>query len=176
MAKREERDKLGVKGKGDFHAPSKSIVRSTTKSDVVTPMKERPKKKSVLELTKMATTPTEKKRKEKAVKKHVDRTTEIDELFAGKRKRKLTVTENGDTGERQCSRNDHNREAYHRQSRGSKSEGTGQSSATDLGRPGAGEQVRFTDDGLRIYTYEEIMRDQPPNLNGPCPFECSCCF
>eukprot|EP00177_Eucheuma_denticulatum_P005416 GFKZ01009851.1.p1 GENE.GFKZ01009851.1~~GFKZ01009851.1.p1 ORF type:complete len:444 (-),score=83.91 GFKZ01009851.1:764-2095(-) len=35
---------------------------------------------------------------------------------------------------------------------------------------------RFTSDGLRIVTYAEIAADQPKGLNGPCPFDCSCCF
>mmetsp|Transcript_9323 Transcript_9323/g.28091 ORF Transcript_9323/g.28091 Transcript_9323/m.28091 type:complete len:205 (+) Transcript_9323:116-730(+) len=37
-------------------------------------------------------------------------------------------------------------------------------------------EIRYTEDGLRIYTYEELMRDQPEGLNGPCPFDCNCCF
>lgn len=35
---------------------------------------------------------------------------------------------------------------------------------------------RFTEDGLRIMTYDEIAADQPPGLNGECPFDCACCF
>lgn len=35
---------------------------------------------------------------------------------------------------------------------------------------------RFTEEGLRVYTYDEIAEDQPSGLNGPCPFECSCCY
>lgn len=36
--------------------------------------------------------------------------------------------------------------------------------------------TRLTEDGLRILTYDDIAADQPPGLNGDCPFDCSCCF
>lgn len=36
--------------------------------------------------------------------------------------------------------------------------------------------TRYTEDGLRIVTFEELAADQPKGLGGPCPFECSCCF
>lgn len=39
-----------------------------------------------------------------------------------------------------------------------------------------GGPTRYTEDGLRIVTYEELATDQPKGLNGPCPFDCSCCF
>ena len=35
---------------------------------------------------------------------------------------------------------------------------------------------RYTNDGLRILSYDEIAADQPKGLNGNCPFDCSCCF
>eukprot|EP00172_Hildenbrandia_rubra_P002013 Plantae.Rhodophyta-Hildenbrandia_rubra.ctg26621.p1 GENE.Plantae.Rhodophyta-Hildenbrandia_rubra.ctg26621~~Plantae.Rhodophyta-Hildenbrandia_rubra.ctg26621.p1 ORF type:complete len:542 (+),score=114.01 Plantae.Rhodophyta-Hildenbrandia_rubra.ctg26621:89-1714(+) len=36
--------------------------------------------------------------------------------------------------------------------------------------------LRYSSDGLRVYTVDEIAADQPDGLNGSCPFECSCCF
>lgn len=36
--------------------------------------------------------------------------------------------------------------------------------------------ARYTKDGLRILTYDDIAADQPKGLNGACPFDCSCCF
>ena len=38
---------------------------------------------------------------------------------------------------------------------------------------------RYTNEGFRIYTEQELVADQPAglgNLNGPCPFDCSCCY
>lgn len=35
---------------------------------------------------------------------------------------------------------------------------------------------RYTEEGFRIMSMEEIASDQPPGLNGSCPFDCSCCF
>ncbi len=40
----------------------------------------------------------------------------------------------------------------------------------------SGNAIRYTEDGLRVYTYDDIAADQPKGLNGPCPFDCSCCF
>lgn len=39
-----------------------------------------------------------------------------------------------------------------------------------------GGPTKYTEDGLRIVTYEEMAADQPKGLNGPCPFDCSCCL
>ncbi|CDF37756.1 unnamed protein product [Chondrus crispus] len=39
-----------------------------------------------------------------------------------------------------------------------------------------GLPARYTDDGLRILSYDDIAADQPKGLNGACPFECSCCY
>lgn len=36
--------------------------------------------------------------------------------------------------------------------------------------------ARYTEDGLRIVTYDDMAADQPKGLNGACPFDCSCCF
>lgn len=36
--------------------------------------------------------------------------------------------------------------------------------------------ARYTEDGLRIVTYDEMAADQPKGLKGACPFDCSCCF
>lgn len=36
--------------------------------------------------------------------------------------------------------------------------------------------ARYTEDGLRIVTIDDIAADQPEGLNGKCPFDCSCCF
>lgn len=36
--------------------------------------------------------------------------------------------------------------------------------------------TRYTEEGFRIMTYDEIKADQPSGLNGDCPFDCSCCF
>lgn len=36
--------------------------------------------------------------------------------------------------------------------------------------------ARYTEDGLRIVSYDDIAADQPKGLNGACPFDCSCCF
>lgn len=35
---------------------------------------------------------------------------------------------------------------------------------------------RFTEEGFRIMSYDDIKADQPNGLNGKCPFDCSCCF
>lgn len=35
---------------------------------------------------------------------------------------------------------------------------------------------RYTEEGYRIMTMEEIAADQPKGLKGECPFDCSCCF
>lgn len=48
--------------------------------------------------------------------------------------------------------------------------------ASPLSKHGAGGGIKYTDDGLRVYTMDEIAADQPKELSGPCPFECSCCF
>lgn len=53
--------------------------------------------------------------------------------------------------------------------------------ATAPRHPGAAaapSAIRYTDDGLRIYTEEDIANDptQPTGLNGACPFDCGCCF
>lgn len=36
--------------------------------------------------------------------------------------------------------------------------------------------ARYTEDGLRIVSYDELAADQPSGLKGECPFDCSCCF
>lgn len=35
---------------------------------------------------------------------------------------------------------------------------------------------RYTEEGYRIMTMDEIAADQPKGLHGECPFDCSCCF
>ncbi|KAA8494759.1 hypothetical protein FVE85_3000 [Porphyridium purpureum] len=44
------------------------------------------------------------------------------------------------------------------------------------GRNGKAGPARYTDEGYRVWTYDEIAADQPEGLNGPCPWDCSCCF
>lgn len=36
--------------------------------------------------------------------------------------------------------------------------------------------IRYTEEGFRIYSVEELKKDQPVNLKGECPFDCNCCF
>lgn len=36
--------------------------------------------------------------------------------------------------------------------------------------------TRYTGEGLRIMSYDDIRAEQPPGLNGDCPFDCSCCL
>ena len=35
---------------------------------------------------------------------------------------------------------------------------------------------KVTEEGWKVYSMDELKADQPENLNGPCPFDCSCCF
>uniref|UniRef100_A0A7S3A2X9 DUF1764 domain-containing protein n=1 Tax=Rhodosorus marinus TaxID=101924 RepID=A0A7S3A2X9_9RHOD len=77
---------------------------------------------------------------------------EIDDLFKGKKKKKPS-TETGVNARSQSLKS----------SRGGR-------------RQPDSEEIRYTEDGLRIYTYDDLKRDQPEGLNGPCPFDCSCCF
>jgi Eukaryotic protein of unknown function (DUF1764) len=35
---------------------------------------------------------------------------------------------------------------------------------------------RYTKDGLRILTEDDIKAENTQELNGECPFDCSCCF
>lgn len=54
--------------------------------------------------------------------------------------------------------------------------GDGEEGKVEGLRRGKETGPRYTEDGLRIVTYGEIAADQPKGLNGPCPFDCSCCF
>lgn len=35
---------------------------------------------------------------------------------------------------------------------------------------------RYTEEGFRVMSVDEIAADQPAGLNGSCPFDCSCCY
>ncbi|KAJ8901918.1 hypothetical protein NDN08_004122 [Rhodosorus marinus] len=77
---------------------------------------------------------------------------EIDDLFKGKKKKKTSTEPGVNAGSQSL-----------KSSRGGR-------------RPLDSEEMRYTEDGLRIYTYDDLKRDQPEGLNGPCPFDCNCCF
>ncbi|PXF43890.1 hypothetical protein BWQ96_06356 [Gracilariopsis chorda] len=52
-----------------------------------------------------------------------------------------------------------------------------QASKTEINRPQQKKgPTRYTEEGFRIMTYDEIKADQPLGLNGECPFDCSCCY
>lgn len=44
------------------------------------------------------------------------------------------------------------------------------------GHPGRNVHQRYTEDGLRILTEDDIKAENTLDLNGDCPFDCSCCF
>jgi hypothetical protein len=44
------------------------------------------------------------------------------------------------------------------------------------GVPSRSGSQRYTKDGLRILTEDDIKAENTQDLNGECPFDCSCCF
>mmetsp|Transcript_15904 Transcript_15904/g.31895 ORF Transcript_15904/g.31895 Transcript_15904/m.31895 type:complete len:188 (-) Transcript_15904:3236-3799(-) len=81
---------------------------------------------------------------------------EIEALFAGKRKK---------------------RQASEAAPSKSTDEGVhGRVKVTKLKRSTERTLRRYTEEGYPIYTEEELMADQPAGLDGPCPFDCACCF
>jgi hypothetical protein len=78
---------------------------------------------------------------------------EIDSMFAGKCKKLKTLTEASPLSDTKLTIQ-----------RGGKTGGKHRSSP------------RYTEDGLRILTYDDIKAENTQELTGDCPFDCSCCY
>jgi hypothetical protein len=49
-------------------------------------------------------------------------------------------------------------------------------SRVDAASPVSRTRSARTEEGYRVFSLEELATDQPEGLNGPCPFDCNCCF
>jgi len=93
---------------------------------------------------------------------------EIDEIFAGKKRKKLDVKKTGKAGEATKS-NDKTNKKYDKKKPKRLDE------SEFVGRPSRSRKK--TEDGLTIYTEEELGLSKGDAGNTPlCPFDCSCCF
>jgi Eukaryotic protein of unknown function (DUF1764) len=78
---------------------------------------------------------------------------DIESMFAGKRKRRETAPSDPAPG------------------------AAGDEPALLWGKAVRGGRQRYTEDGLRILTEDDIKAENASSaLNGECPFDCSCCF
>ena len=94
---------------------------------------------------------------------------EIDEIFAGKKRKKSDVKKTGKAGEAIKSTNKTKRKKSDKK----KPKRLDESEFVD--RPSRSRKK--TEDGLTIYTEEELGLSKGDAGNTPlCPFDCSCCF
>jgi len=53
---------------------------------------------------------------------------------------------------------------------------TSMTTTTTTKKKATTSSIRYTEEGFRIYTPEQLKQDQPEYLRGECPFDCNCCF
>lgn len=63
-----------------------------------------------------------------------------------------------------------------RASNGSKETRNQKLEGTDVHKTMGRSRREYTEEGWKVYSIEDLKKEQPSNLTGPCPFDCSCCF